>query len=68
MRFLTATTLINYLNTKDIDKIMSHADNSLLELKSDIVRMMLLDKYGGMWMDANSVFTRDLSWVDQLHK
>lgn len=45
---------------------MANADDKLVQLKADILRMLLLDKYGGMWMDANSVFTNDLSWVDRL--
>ena len=64
--FLTATTLERYLDPKEINKIFSYAEDKLVQLKADILRMMLLEKYGGMWMDANSVFAGDLSWVDNL--
>lgn len=43
---------------------MAEAEDKLVQLKADIIRMLLLFKYGGMWMDANSIFLRNLTWVD----
>lgn len=31
--------------------------------QSDIVRLCLLDEYGGIWIDITSILTEDLSWV-----
>jgi mannosyltransferase OCH1-like enzyme len=44
--------------------MMEDAEDKLVQLRADILRMMLLYKYGGMWMDANSIFLRSLEWVD----
>lgn len=38
----------------------------LIQPKADIIRMMLLLHYGGMWIDTNSFFIQDLSWLDTL--
>ena len=31
--------------------------------KSDIVRLELLDRYGGIWIDATCIFSESLDWV-----
>lgn len=36
------------------------------QVGADIVRMSLLLKYGGMWMDANSFFIEKLDWVNDI--
>lgn len=36
------------------------------QVVADIIRMSLLLKYGGMWVDANSFFIEDFSWLDSL--
>jgi len=51
-----------------INAIMAAADIKVVQLKADLIRMMLLYKYGGMWMDANTFFVRDLAWVDNPSK
>lgn len=43
---------------------MGTADLKIVQIRADLIRMMLLYKYGGMWMDANTFFLRDLTWVD----
>jgi mannosyltransferase OCH1-like enzyme len=43
---------------------MAAANLKLVQIRVDLIRMMLLYKYGGMWMDANTFFFRDLAWVD----
>lgn len=45
---------------------MASAEDKMVQLKADILRMKLLYAYGGMWMDANSVFLRDLNWIDSI--
>lgn len=32
--------------------------------KSDMVRLLLIRKYGGLWTDANSYFLIDFSWAE----
>lgn len=45
---------------------MANAEDKLVQLKADILRMKLLYTYGGMWMDANSIFLKDLNWIDSI--
>lgn len=33
---------------------------------SDFYRLLVLYDHGGVWMDANSFFVRDLSWIEQI--
>jgi hypothetical protein len=32
--------------------------------KADVVRMLLIEKYGGMWMDANTFLIESLDWIE----
>jgi len=34
-----------------------------VQLVSDLIRLMLLEKYGGIWMDFSTLITRPLDWV-----
>lgn len=47
-----------------INMMLAAADIKVVQIKADLIRMMLLFKYGGMWMDANTFLVRDLSWVN----
>ena len=40
-----------------------HAESSHTALKADIIRLMLLEKYGGVYIDASVVMTRPLDWI-----
>ena len=33
---------------------------------TDLIRLRLLEKYGGIWMDASVLLTEDLDWLHQL--
>jgi hypothetical protein len=38
------------------------------QMQSDIIRLGLLYKYGGVWMDATILLNRDLSWLSEFVK
>lgn len=67
-RLLSMDTIGEYL---DMEVFQQNYER--LELKypphvADLIRLMLLKKYGGLWMDASSYLARDLSWVDDPKK
>jgi hypothetical protein len=31
--------------------------------KSDLIRLMLLERYGGIWLDASTLLCKDIGWV-----
>lgn len=35
-----------------------------IQLKADLIRLLLILRYGGLWLDTNSYILTDLSWVD----
>ncbi|MGX1642340.1 capsular polysaccharide synthesis protein [Sphingobacterium sp. NPDC055431] len=35
--------------------------------KTDLIRLNLLYKYGGIWIDSTTIFNEDLSWVIELN-
>ena len=36
--------------------------------RADLLRLHLLYENGGMWIDANTVFLNDFSWIENLDK
>lgn len=40
----------------------------LLQNHVDIFRLFLLYENGGMWLDTNSFFVRDLNWIENIEK
>ena len=34
--------------------------------QADLLRILLMRKYGGMWIDATSYMPRDLSWIKNI--
>lgn len=51
-----------------IDDYMLNMEGISEALISDFIRLELLYKYGGIWIDATSIFFRDFSWVFELFK
>jgi hypothetical protein len=58
--FLNEKTIFNYLPDlrKDINDLP-------IALKSDYIRVRLLKKYGGLWMDADTIVMTDLKEIAQ---
>ena len=66
--FLDDTNLIQYINIKnyipDIDK-----KNIKIQHFADIIRLILLHKYGGYWVDGTLLCTKSLnSWIQNRNK
>lgn len=60
--FLDSKTVLDYIpNIYNISKDMPLAN------KSDIIRLELLKRYGGIWLDSSSLVMEDLSWVHDLN-
>jgi hypothetical protein len=50
-------TLHKYMDPSIIPKTYSH------QLTSDLIRLYILEKYGGMWLDASIYLNQSLDWV-----
>jgi len=62
---LDSNNLNNYINFEE-DFIDISTKKIPHEAKSDIVRIILLKKYGGVWVDATTFCTRSLNeWLDK---
>jgi len=54
---------INFMNQKNVEKYVSLPENwkTLPAYRqSDIIRLRLLEKYGGVWIDASTILLEDL--------
>ena len=58
IRLLDAKNLSDYIDSSFL--IHNHITSSH---KSDIIRLELLAKYGGFWLDATCIFNEDFSWA-----
>lgn len=63
---------INILNSKNIHLYMDTKQikfwNDSPQRNSDFVRLIVLSKYGGIWMDASIYATKSLDWIDKERK
>lgn len=57
IRVLDKKTISNYIS---IDEL---SDEILIAHKSDYIRLKLLQKYGGVWIDASIILTKNLDWL-----
>jgi hypothetical protein len=61
VRVLDRLTIFNYLTTSDLPR---RFDELPLQMKSDAVRLALLSKFGGVWMDASTFVSGPvMSWL-----
>ena len=60
VRMLDKNTVYDYL---DEDSFRISNINNFIQKKSDIIRLNLLEKYGGVWMDSTIFCCCDLSWI-----
>jgi len=66
VRILNYTNYKNYLPEIDItnQKVLS----SFLQRQTDVLRLQLLKKYGGFWIDSTMICTRSLQWILDLQQ
>lgn len=62
--------LINRLDDRSVKKYLPDfpdvSHDVPVQLVSDLIRLMLLERYGGIWMDFSTLITRPLDWVVEL--
>jgi mannosyltransferase OCH1-like enzyme len=65
-RFITPSNLTNFMSeeSKASMKKLTEGKNIPLPNLSDVYRTFLLYEHGGMWLDASTLFVRDLGWVE----
>lgn len=59
---------INVIDLESFLKMQNEIDENFMnkltyQQQSDIVRLCVLDEYGGIWIDITTILTQDLSWV-----
>lgn len=60
IHILHADNLTDY-----IDDIPQHLDRLGIAKQTDWIRLELLHRYGGIWLDSSIILTQPLSWVEQ---
>lgn len=58
-RVLDKNTVLRYLPEQTFQK------DTLLAHRADLIRLELLLKYGGIWIDGSVILGKDLSWVEE---
>lgn len=62
---VTSKTLAKYVGFQEAYKIKHWKFMDSAQRMSDLVRLALLNKYGGIWMDASCVIYESLDWVHE---
>lgn len=60
---LTKNNLAEYVSESEADAIFNWKYNNLAQKLSDLVRLSILSKYGGLWLDASIVCYSPFDWV-----
>lgn len=60
--------LINYKNYVDDERVISIIDNKNIPInyKSDLLRLYLVNKYGGIYIDSSSLVLDNFDWVQEI--
>lgn len=56
-------TLLNPSNLHEYIDLPKISDDVPTSNKADLIRLMLLEKHGGVWMDASIFLTQDIEWI-----
>jgi hypothetical protein len=65
---VTSKTLSKYVGFEETYKIKHWKFMDSAQRMSDLVRLSILNKYGGIWMDASCVCFESLDWVNSYGK
>ena len=60
---------VNFLNASSVNEYISLPDipaSLPLAVKADYIRLMLLEKYGGVWMDSSIFLNEDFGWISKM--
>ena len=66
INILNDSNINQYINTYHIDTI--NKENSSVQKKSDMIRFLLLIKYGGVWLDSSIILTESLEWIQNINR
>lgn len=64
----------NYIVVNDsnlltyLENFPEHIIFPSVQHKADLIRLMLLEKYGGIWIDITTILTTSLDWIINLQK
>lgn len=65
---VTSKTLSKYVGFQEAYKIKHWKNADSAQRVSDLVRLYVLSKYGGIWLDASCVLYESLDWVNEFGK
>lgn len=61
---------VHVLHSANLSKFIDPVPENLMRLniakQTDWIRLELLNRYGGIWLDASIIITRPLDWIEQL--
>jgi hypothetical protein len=58
---LNSTNLIDFINPQEIKSL--NIDQNFIARKADFIRLFVIEKYGGIWMDSSIICNRSLDWL-----
>lgn len=62
-------TILNSSNVEQFCDVEYYGlENISHQHKADLLRLNLLYKFGGIWLDASTILNRDLNWIEELMK
>jgi mannosyltransferase OCH1-like enzyme len=65
---LNKENLSNYLEPQEIE-ILNHPNfNDSVQRFSDVVRLLILSKYGGFWIDASIICHTSFDWIHEIQE
>ncbi len=71
-RFLSNQNYTNYIseeNRNRLDKMYTHSKHIIGRQNwADLMRLFLIHQNGGMWIDTNSFFLGNFSWIENITK
>jgi len=63
INFMTTSTLKNYVGEEEANKMINWKFNDSPQRLSDLVRLSVVSKFGGIWLDASVVCFNSFDWV-----
>jgi hypothetical protein len=67
VNLLTKDTIPLYISEHELPKTF-YDNTETTQVNSDIVRTLLLYKYGGVWIDASIILIKPLDWIENISK
>jgi len=65
---LNKENLSNYLEPQEIEILNQPIFNDSVQRFSDVVRLLILSKYGGFWIDASIICHTSFDWIHEIQE